>query len=340
MIRIQPYSLRYKTPFRISSASFETREGALIQWGMGWGDLAPLAGFSTETLSDALEELALYQDELPSIEPLTPRFENWLEQFQAPSLRFALHSAAIHHKAQQQGLSIGSYLRSADAPLKVAVNATLGISTMEQTLTQAKMRMDEGFTTLKIKVGKDVDFESEMLDYIHSAFPEFTLRIDANQAWSVEEAIEILNRWEKFNFEYCEQPVSAEDVLGMKKVAESVHTPIAADESLKTVDDAYDLLNHKAASVFIVKPAVIGSWLECAEINAVAGERGVKTVVTTLLESGIGRAMTAHIAALYGNTDTTHGLSTGNLFQEDVFDDQPYIRFGQYYLPTDIKPKP
>src|SRR5204863_9324885 len=84
------------------------------------------------------------------------------------------------------------------------------------------------------------------------------LRIDANGAWDVPEAIAIIRAAERYQLELVEQPVAAFDLAGMALVRASIHTPIAADESVGGPEQAAQVIAASAADVLVIKPMMAG----------------------------------------------------------------------------------
>ena len=117
----------------------------------------------------------------------------------------------------------------------------------------------------------------------------------------------LLVRLEKFGIEYVEQPVNKiDDYLAL---SQKTNIPLAADESIRSLKDAYDFISQKAVSVIILKPMMLGGIIPTLKIIEFAQENKIKVVVTTSLDSCIGRSF-AVLAASFVDKETAHGLGT------------------------------
>lgn len=190
---------------------------------------------------------------------------------------------------------------------------------------------DEGFRVFKLKVGVHTPSEIEFIFEIRKRFQNVDIRLDANGAWEVDEAKAILKKLQPHHIEYIEQPVSPENLIKNGDSLALTGIPIAADESIRSYTDAVTIINANAASVLIIKPAQIGKISDLIKIRDLAAENDLKVVITTSLDAGPGRQITALITSLFFNTGVAHGLATGYLFQEDIFPDSHLIRDGSYH---------
>jgi hypothetical protein len=118
--------------------------------------------------------------------------------------------------------------------------------------------------------------------------PDVHLRLDVNGAWDPPTAEERLEAVERFRLEYVEQPLAGDDAEALAELRRRVRVPIAADESVTSIKAARELLDAEAVDVLVVKPARVGGLVVGAEIAALAAERGVPVVVSTLFETGWG----------------------------------------------------
>src|SRR5699024_12838939 len=115
--------------------------------------------------------------------------------------------------------------------------------------------MKDGFKKLKIKVGTFPDLDRERLEAIHETIGNRAiLRLDANQGWSPKQAVQLINELEEMNFaiEFIEQPVKADDLVGLKFVTDNVVTPIMADESLFSPKVALRLFIGRYTDLIII----------------------------------------------------------------------------------------
>lgn len=338
MLEVCTYRLPFKQPFRTAGEEFSHREGIVLIYKEGdieaYGEIAPLPGFSDESIEQVIEVLKVNHKHLQSIRSgdgkQTLGMLDQIHRF--PSLSFGLDTLLHDLEAKKANKPLGTFLFP-DFPETVKANATLSIQEPAQAISKAKDLIDRGFTTLKIKAGRNFNTELKLLQDLRNQFPDLAIRIDANQGWTKDEAIQNLKALDSLNIEYCEQPVHKDHFSDMAAVHEAVKTPVAADESLRNKKGATKLSELKAGSLFIFKPMLLGTLDTIFVTKRTADTHNIEVVVTTMLESAVGRAMTSILAAGLGNQNRAHGLATGSLLSEDISSDEwmnnPVIRFPQ-----------
>ena len=158
----------------------------------------------------------------------------------------------------------------------------------------------KGVKAFKPKIGGIPTQDLERLQAIREAVgPAISLRADANQGYTVKEAILLCRLAEKHDIglELLEQPVARWDLEGLAEVRRAVDTPIEADESCCTLHDAMQIVRHHAADVLNIKPGKCGGLFRAKKIAAVAEAAGLKCVVGTAFGLGMERAAKLHLAA-------------------------------------------
>jgi o-succinylbenzoate synthase len=191
-----------------------------------------------------------------------------------------------------------------------------------------------GARTLKLKVGGGSLAEdlARVRAVREAAGDGIAIRLDANQAWSEEEAVTALAALRVYEIEYVEQPVAASNLAALARLRRDAGVLVAADESICDLRAARRVLDAKAADLLVVKPMVLGGLYAARQVAALAAERGVPVVVTSLVESAVGRTGALHLAASLGATRHAHGIATGGLLAEDVAD-APAMEQGWVRLP-------
>ncbi len=324
MLRYFKYRTPFKTPFRTSLGEFSHREGIILTYeehGINaFGEVSPLPGFSNENLNQVesvliqnrkfLTQAFIGNDESQVIQVL-----DQIHNF--PSLSFGLDSLSLDLRAKRDKKSLSSLLFNKEEQT-IACNTTIGIQSKEHAIKNIQTKIIEGFDTVKIKVGRDFKTEREILQVIRNEFPKIKIRIDANQAWNVNEAIQNLNSISKLDIEYCEQPVLAKDIMGLKKVTIHTDIKIAADESLGNKIRAKQVIEQNCCDLVIIKPALIGLFDSINVTKELAETHDMEVVFTTLLDGAIGRNITAIYASGLGSRKYAHGLATGSLLGEQT----------------------
>lgn len=299
------------------------------------GEAAPLPGFSAETIQQVIRQIRA------NIEPIDQFFSGDFSltdlndflnnQTLVASLQFCLYTLGSLALAtlKKQSLQQTLFNNPADS---VGVNAVIDLAQKNILSTTAEYQK-KGFNTIKVKAGADTRKLVAEIQRMREAFPEINIRLDANQSWSIKQALETLNQLELFGIEYCEEPLANPNRNTLLKLKSHTSIPIALDESLAqtfSLPEAATL-----ADVLIIKPMVHGPVIET--LKEISDQKSVKIVFTSSLESGLGRLMTATLAAGLGSVNTAHGLATGSLLAEDVWRDDQFIKNGRFILPEPEK---
>ena len=331
------YILKFKLPFSTSKGKISERKGFLIKLDSangkcGYGDCCPLPDFGSESYKQAeakIKDLELKiridtndfeQSILKTLEPLNG----------SPTLRHGFEQALLNLISRDMNLSLNEILNSSSKKI-INVNAAIGFLSPEESVSRAKELISKGFKTIKLKIGRG-NFEE---DYAcikavrENIGKKINLRLDANGKWNLPNAISSLSQLEKFGIEYVEQPVN--NINDFLLLSKRTSIPLAADESIRTLKDAYDFITQKAISIIILKPMMLGGIIPILKIIEYAQENGVMVVITTSLDSVIGRSF-AVLAASFVENEFAHGLGTAEIFEKDLFADPYPIKNGQINL--------
>jgi L-alanine-DL-glutamate epimerase-like enolase superfamily enzyme len=179
-----------------------------------------------------------------------------------------------------------------------------------------------GYTTLKVKVGGDPDADVARVAAVRTAVGAgVRLRLDANEGWALDQAERVLHRLAAFDIEYVEQPVARDDIDGMARLRHRAVVAIAADEALLESGGPDAVEAAGAADVWVLKPVLLGGPFRTLALARRAALLGVRCVVTTAVDGGVGRLCALHVAAVIAghgwDGGLAHGLGTGGLLQND-----------------------
>ncbi|HET9751625.1 MAG TPA: enolase C-terminal domain-like protein [Myxococcales bacterium] len=294
-VELRPYRLQLSRPLRTAHGVREFRLGVevVVRDGarIGRGDAAPLPELGSETLEECLAELRAAG---PGALPRTP------------AARCGLEQALLDLEAQRAGVPLARHLE-ARAPLAVPASALLAAESMPELAREAQRAAAEGFGTVKLKVGFDDDY-ARVAVVRDAVGPEVKLRLDANGAWTAEQALRRLRELSPLGIELCEQPTR--DLAGL----EGCPVAVAAAEMLAS--DPQGALDR--AGALVLKPMLLGGLSAALELARRAHQRGLPVIVTTSLEGPVGRAGAAHLAAavLALGPQPAAGIATGRLFAE------------------------
>lgn len=334
VINCYKYSLPFLDPLQTTKKTFEDRKGIVLEYSDEdlhyFGEAAPLSKFSATTLDEIPPLIRKIKDELKRClnrENSPAELQNFYKEEKIPpELQFGLDSLAYQIEAGRSGKNLKAFLFP-DAPSKIPVNGLVSLQTNDY-LEKTEKKISAGYRTVKYKIGLNFETELYRLKEIRSHFPELTIRVDANQQWTAEEAPEKCEKLTSLNPEYCEEPLRNPTPENFELLSNQTGLPLAIDETILQVSYWPNLLPY--TSFLILKPMLLGSFTKIFETKRLSDTHDNKAVFTSSLESGIGRVITATLASGKGAPETAHGLSTGNLFANDIYSDSAFLSNGYY----------
>ena len=307
-----PYNIPFVTPLQTAGNTYTHREGVWLQLKSGEltgvGEAAPLEGFNPETLKEVHYALEGFHQAVDGedfeIDELFSMIEVHTED--TPSARFALESAVYDMLSKDAGVPLCKYLNSNAKP-EIAVNGLVGLH----------LPVD-GFKVMKVKVGfRNLFNEIENMETLTQSFgDDIQFRLDANGAFDLPKAIRFCKEMERFNIDYIEQPLPADNLEDLAELTYHTEIPIAVDESLTDFQSAEKIIGEQAAHVFVIKPMVSGGFTECNKIIKLAQTENIRAVITSSLETAIGRTACLHLSAA-NEVSEACGLATGELLNDD-----------------------
>ncbi|HEY7269014.1 MAG TPA: o-succinylbenzoate synthase [Dehalococcoidia bacterium] len=331
--RLLRYSVPFRQPYTTAHGTALARDGFLVEIGTsdgvtGLGEASLLPGDDPDAngFADAVEAcvraaLGREVDDLAS--PLWHASEG-----------AAVEIAAWDALARAAGKPMAQYFGGGSL-LDVPVNALVTALSPEVVYTQAAAAKAAGYTTVKLKVGV-CDTSKQEVERVMAARsalgPDLALRLDANGAWSEEEAFNIVKTFAPYNPEYLEQPVAPGNVEALRQIRDSTRIPIAADEDASTVGAALAVINAGAADVLVLKPLQLGGITACRRVIEAATRIGIDVTITTSIDSGVGTAAALHLAAALGGGDAA-GLATLSMLESPLTTSELCIERGRLLVP-------
>jgi L-alanine-DL-glutamate epimerase-like enolase superfamily enzyme len=161
---------------------------------------------------------------------------------------------------------------------------------------------EKGVNVIKVKLGKDTKMDVERIKQIRAAIgDQIKIRIDANQGWSKEDALTVLQNLAVYDIEFCEQPMHKyyDDFLPALCAASPI--PIMADESVFTHHDARKLIANKACHLINIKFSKSGGIHEAIKIHDIANEHNMACMMGGMLESRLALSANMHFAMAKNN---------------------------------------
>jgi L-Ala-D/L-Glu epimerase len=366
-----PYRIPLRSRFTTPHGSLTAREGAIVEviveGGLsGVGEIAPLPEFAGNDLETALTPLPALSGQLKSKTPADALAFLYAGSPELPATAVCgLESALLDAIGKHTDRSISILLSSPEtrndlnsilstekyvgnrfitsgasspipSPIRgIPVNAVIGALPLAATIARAQELMAAGFQCIKLKVGSNPEQEVARVAAIRAAIgPSIHLRLDANAAWTLDQAVTILARCAAYDLQYVEQPLPADDLEGVCRLQRAVPVPIAADESVSTIDSARHVLVHAAADILIIKPQLVGGLRAAQQVIHEAAAHGVQCVITSVIESGVGVAGAAHLAAAMPEIELECGLATLSLLEDDLLLEGLAIRNGVFSVPA------
>lgn len=213
--------------------------------------------------------------------------------------------------------------RPLPVPLRssIRVNATVPAVAADQ--VHRVLDRFPGCRTAKVKVaepGHTLEDDAARVAAARSYLgPEGRIRVDANGLWNVDEAEHAVHRFAEFDLEYIEQPcASVEELAELRRRVKYMGIPLAADESVRKAADPLAVARAGAADVLVIKAQPLGGVSAARDIVTHAG---LPVTVSSALETSVGMAMGAYLAASIPDLEYDCGLATVSLFESDVTDD-------------------
>lgn len=224
----------------------------------------------------------------------------------------ALHDIASQHA----GVPLYKFLGGKNDKI-IATDYTVSISDAAKMAADAIKIKNEGFPVIKVKLGRDGKKDVERMKAIRAAVGDtIPLCIDANQGWSVDEAIETLNALAPLNIGHCEEPIPKWDFMNLPRVRKASPIPIMADESCGDEHDAERLLSIDACDYFNIKIGKAGGLFKALKIVEVAKKKDLHLQVGAYMESRIAMTAFAHFS-LCSPLIEHYDFDTALMFSED-----------------------
>lgn len=263
----------------------------------------------------------------------------WKELIEFPSIQFGLEMAFLSLQSSNPLVLFPSDFTTGIQSIHINGLVWMGEeSFMKQ---QIEEKLAQGFRCIKLKIGA-IDFEKELslLKFIRSHFDKQTIeiRVDANGAFTPEEALDKLNRLSDYQLHSIEQPIAQQQLVQMAELCMTTPIPIALDEELIgvfTLAEKKQLLQKIQPQYIILKPSLVGGFRGTKEWTEIAESMNIRWWVTSALESNIGLNAIAQWTFLQNNP-LPQGLGTGGLYTNN-FDCPLEVINGELYYLKELK---
>lgn len=232
------------------------------------------------------------------------------------SIKSAFDMALYDIAAQVAGMPLYQFIGGSNTKT-IITDYTVSIGEPDKMAADAVKIKEQGYPAIKVKLGKDGKKDVERMKAIRAAVgDDIPLRIDANQGWQVEEAIETLNALAPFNIQHCEEPIARWNFLQLPRVKRESPIPIMADECCGDDHDAERLIQLNACDYMNIKLGKSGGIFKALKMVRMAEAAHIHLQVGAMLESRLAMTAFAHFA-LCSPIIEHYDFDTALMFSED-----------------------
>lgn len=318
-------TLQLRNPFRISYGVSETRPAFWLRLAgdAGWGEgtIPSYYNISQTNMIAFWQAIAKRSEPFPD-DPA--EIATWVGEDGPAPARCAV-DLALHDRIGRNANQPLYELLGLPRPSPLSTSYTIGIDT-----PQAMAQMAAGisdYPVIKVKLGGDDD--EARIAAIRAARPDARLRIDANAAWSAEEAVRRIQSLARYDLELIEQPVARDDIEGMGTVQAHTNVPVVADESVQIISDVERLAAAGVEGINL-KLMKVGGLAPCLRLLRRARELGLRIMLGCMVETSLGTTAMAHLAGLADWLD----LDAPLLISNDPFEGVHYDQQARIHVPA------
>jgi len=252
-----------------------------------------------------------------------------------PYAKAALEMALWDALGKTSGTPLCVLLGGGRSP--VPIKFVIGMIDPPQAEEEAQRGLDAGFTTLKVKVGGDLEADLARVSAVADvACGRARVGVDANGGWTLPTALGALARLHDLGVVFLEQPVHARFPDAMREITRCSPIPIVAHESIFTVRDGFDAAVRPLAHIWSLTPSTHGSLVATIDLLGLARAAGIPCLLGSTVELGVATAFMAHIGAAF---DTIHECPVpsdviGPMYHEDdIVDGGVKLEGGYAHVP-------
>lgn len=315
------YNLNFKQASGTSRGILTEKETYILEISdggkKGIGECAIFRGLSYDDVPEYEEKLIWLCENINNDEDF---LKSELKHF--PSIIFGLEQALLNLKYGKDLYFPSDFTDGKDS---IKINGLIWMGNADFMQKQIEEKLEKGFNCIKLKIGVDWESEKKVIQKLREKFPAevIELRVDANGAFSFDEAKIVLQELAELKIHSIEQPIKKSEVRNLKsedsmmaKLCAETPTPIALDEELIGVIDFEEkkkLLELIKPQYIILKPALVGGFSGSDEWISIAESLNIDWWITSALESNIGLNAICQYTYTKKNP-LPQGLGTGALF--------------------------
>lgn len=318
----RPYRRKFARSLTTNHGTWDTREGIIIRLSddmekCGWGEIAPIPWFGSETLEAALHFCHLLKGKITAKRIVSIPFTLPACQFGFESALADLKAAGDINRTQAElGYDIGGLLpHGGDFTSEIAYSGLLPAG--KAALQQWETLWNQGYRTFKWKIGvAPIEEELKILHQLVGALPKSVkLRLDANGGLNWDEANAWLQECDRIGkIEFLEQPLPYNQLSAMLNLTTRYCTAIALDESVATIDQMDSCYRLGWRGIFVIKPAIAGYP---SRLRQVCQKYNIDAVFSSVFETAIGRQAALKLASELSHPHRAIGFGVNHFFAED-----------------------
>lgn len=294
-IEAWPVDLPLKAAFVVAAGTMDVAQNTFVRVSLqdgsqGYGEIAPFPEISGENQAACLAAFpavaqVLLGRSVTQFRSLSRELFKASQPF--PALRCGLESALLDALCRAMGIPLRGLWGGADVRSR-ETDVTLPIGAKDVVVSTALDWYQQGFRLLKMKVGHDVEEDVRRVEAVAIACPQASFVIDANQGYSLDQARVFIQAIEQLNIpvKVFEQPIHRDHLEEMRMLKNQSTVPLAADESLRSLEDARQLIEQKAVDIFNLKITKCGV-LESVRIAELAQASGMRLMIGGMVESRV-----------------------------------------------------
>ncbi len=303
-ITIYQSPIALKQPFIISLGVLTIAENVIVTINtdsgyLGFGECSPFKTINGESMQSAFIVAQYLAKVLIGSNPLDIAQCTALMDaviFGNNSIKSAFDIALYDIAAQHARLPLYAFLGGNNAKTLLS-DYTISMAQPDKMASDALAVVANGFRVIKVKLGQGKQIDVQRMHSIRNAVGyKIPIRIDANQGWDTNEAVEILNELAPFNIQHCEEPIARYHFMDLPAIRQQSPIPIMADESCCDHHDAKRLMDIKACDMINIKLGKSGGIFKALKIMALADDANIGLQVGGFLESRLAFTASAHVA--------------------------------------------
>jgi len=300
-VRIYPFEIPLAKPFKIATMTNRAASGVFVSIDAGgltgWGECLPFHAINGENQGTCVESLKVFSEYLVGKNALELRqlIASCFQLMPAQTTAICGVDVALHDLVSRSAnMPLWAWLGGSQRELKT--DLTIGIVEPEEAKSRAAEIAGQGFEVIKLKLGDSLVNDYARVEAVREGAPEADIRVDANQAYDRESAMNVLEGIAEFDIQFCEQPVKRGDWEGLKWLHNNAPVAVMADESCFSAQDAFGLVSRGCCSLVNVKLCKSGGVLGGAEIGSVVSAGFGKCMIGGMAETRLGVTASSHLA--------------------------------------------